>query len=402
MKIDFNDMLYALSYALDCVEHELIGVATYHSKRVAFLCSMMGKQLGFTEDQQREVMACAILHDSALTEYIEYEYHNGVDIAEQIERIDLGQHCTMGEKNIRLLPLGEECRDAVLYHHENADGSGPFHKTEEETPLYAQLIHLADMLDAGHNLSIMNEEKFKEVTDFIRNGIGILFSEQCADAFLSGFTLELACQLQTEDLDKLLRGDVPLHMQEYDHQQILDMAQMFANVIDYKSEFTRKHSQGVAQKAMEMTRFYRYDEETVTQMYLAGALHDIGKLVVNKDVLEKPDHLTHEEYKHMQNHAYYSYDILNRIHGLEDITMWASLHHEKLDGTGYPFGKKGSELNHLERLMACIDIYQALTEERPYKKQLSHQAAIDIMNSMVSKNQLDGGIVADMDARYGA
>ncbi len=130
-------------------------------------------------------------------------------------------------------------------------------------------------------------------------------------------------------------------------------------------------------------------------------MHDIGKLVVDKDILEKPDKLTKEEYRHIQNHAYYTFDILRKISGFEDITLWASSHHEKLDGSGYPFGKKAENLSFNERLMACLDIYQALIEDRPYKNGLGHEAAMNILRDMSDRNMLDESIVTDIDCIFG-
>ena len=78
-----------------------------------------------------------------------------------------------------------------------------------------------------------------------------------------------------------------------------------------------------------------------------------------------------------------------RIDDFEEIRDWAALHHEKLNGKGYPFGKTADELNEPERIMACIDIYQALTEDRPYKKGLSHDKACEILDDMAQKGFVD-------------
>lgn len=77
------------------------------------------------------------------------------------------------------------------------------------------------------------------------------------------------------------------------------------------------------------------------------------------------------------------------------------MHHEKLDGTGYPFGKTGAELDHEERLMGCIDIYQALTEERPYKAGMSHSKSLSIMREMAANGAIDGEITEDIDKCFG-
>ena len=96
----------------------------------------------------------------------------------------------------------------------------------------------------------------------------------------------------------------------------------------------------------------------------------------------------------MKNHAEVTYYILSQINDFEDIRDWASYHHEKLDGSGYPFGKKGDELTTNERIMACVDIYQALTEKRPYKDGMSHEKACEILGDMAVKGWIDRDIVS--------
>lgn len=125
---------------------------------------------------------------------------------------------------------------------------------------------------------------------------------------------------------------------------------------------------------------------------LAGALHDIGKMAVGNEILEKPDKLKDEEFDKMKNHAGYTYLILSQVDGFEDIRDWTALHHEKLNGKGYPFGKTADELNEQERIMECVDIYQALTEERPYKKGMSHEKTCDILDDMAQKGFIDSTI----------
>ena len=85
------------------------------------------------------------------------------------------------------------------------------------------------------------------------------------------------------------------------------------------------------------------------------------------------------------------------IDDFDEIRDWAAFHHERLDGTGYPFGKSADELNECERIMACVDIYQALTESRPYKKGMTHEKAIGILEDMAQKGWLDKNIVLKTD-----
>ena len=146
-----------------------------------------------------------------------------------------------------------------------------------------------------------------------------------------------------------------------------------------------------------MARYYDFGEEKTLRYFFAGALHDIGKLVVSNDILEKPGKLTEYEFTEMKDHAAATYRILSQIKGISDIVEWAANHHEKLTGKGYPRGLSEKDLSFEEQLMACIDIYQALTEKRPYKDGLSHEKTISIMRNMAQRGEINGEIVADMD-----
>ena len=99
-----------------------------------------------------------------------------------------------------------------------------------------------------------------------------------------------------------------------------------------------------------------------------------------------------DEFSKMKNHAGYTYLILSEVNDFEEIRDWAAFHHEKLNGKGYPFGKTAAELNEPERIMACIDIYQALTEDRPYKKGLSHEKTCEMLDDMAQKGFVDSDI----------
>lgn len=404
MRINLNDMLYAFSYALDCVEHDVVGVTTNHGKRVAFISVLLGRELQMSEEELLDFAACAVLHDNAITEFAQEEYSSGMAkeaVDPQYFQTKIGKHCVMGEKNISLIPLRTDVKDVILYHHERADGTGPFGKKEEDTNIKAQIIHIADDIDAKWDLSYMNAAKYRDLIEYVKNEENKGFSSQCVELFMNAVDEDILRKMQSERIDVLIGEILPIRNIEYTDQEIRNIAAFFGRIVDYKSEFTRYHSMGIAEKAEIMAKFYGYDTEKVTKMYLAGALHDIGKLVVDKDVLEKPDKLTDEEFTHIKNHAFYTYDIMRKIKGFEEITNWSALHHEKLNGNGYPFRKRGEELSKEERLMGCIDIYQALTEKRPYKDGFSHEKSISIMKDMAKNNFIDGDIVNDIDRVFG-
>lgn len=431
MKINLNEILYAVSFAFDATEaeyyerirnngistigetsilradnvrfsykdHTNVVVTVGHSKRIAVLSVLIGKELGLDDKKLTDLAAYAILHDNALTEVIQEEnqykiYNNGIGYSDE----DYNVRCaTIGEKNMALLPFQTNNRDVILLHNENADGSGPFGRHYENTPIKAQIIHLANMVDTHCDLTTVSKENFEEICNYVKINSGILFSLDVSVAFIKSFKYKVLTNLQITNIDSYLRGLIRRHDDEYSYAEVDNLATLLARIVDFKSHYNCRHSIGVAQRAKIMAEYYAFPQDKISKYYLAGALHDIGKLMVSIDILDKPDRLSDTEFEKMKSHAYYTYSILSGIKGMKDITVWASHHHEKLNGTGYPFRLTGDVLSHEERLMTCCDIYQALAEERIYKEAYPHEKIIGIMRSAVEKGEIDGGIVDDLD-----
>lgn len=398
MIIDFSGFAESLSFAIDYAEAALTGATSNHGLRVAVLTRRMAAGLNLDEDALYMLTQAALLHDCAIMEYLSDE---PAEAGAAADELDMCSHCRVGERMLLKLPFYENISGAVLYHHERADGQGAFCLKPEQTPFYAQLIHIADNVDVRFSLNDCDAEKYTEVCAYVRTGIGTLFTEECAEAFLNAVDRDLMQQLSGAGVRMLYHDLLPQRMIEVSMETLREMSSIFADITDYKSNFTWRHSMGIAEKAEAMGHFYALPEEECSKLYVAGALHDIGKLLTSNDILDKPGKLTPEEYKEIQNHAVGTWDLLHRIGGLEDIASWAALHHEKLDGSGYPFGYTGERLDRNSRLMACLDIYQALVEDRPYKAGMSHSAAMAILRKMGSGGQLDQVITDDIDACFG-
>lgn len=174
--------LYALSFALDAVEHELKGVKEGHGKRVAWLSERMARETGYTESELIDLAGIAILHDNALSSSM------GTDA-------DEGTHCLDGEKNIQLLSFCSDVSNVVLYHHERADGGGPFHKKADEVPLSAQIIHFADQLDNHFKLTRLCCEDYDKLKAFVHGQEGIMFSPEVVTLFDRAITPYVICEV---------------------------------------------------------------------------------------------------------------------------------------------------------------------------------------------------------------
>ena len=258
--------------------------------------------------------------------------------------------------------------------------------------MFARIIHLADMIDIIGNSKDFNGQRWNFICQYLSKNKDCLFDSECVNAFRHAFTKESFMCLSDDSFETNLWGIIPRKKQVFDWETCKNVADFFANIIDYKSSFTSRHSVGVAEKASLLANYMGFNTINTQKMYLAGALHDIGKMAIGNEILQKPDKLTDDEFSKMKNHAGYTYRILSDIDDFEEIRDWAAFHHEKLNGKGYPFGKTADELNEPERIMACIDIYQALTEDRPYKKGLSHEKTCDILDDMAQKGFIDSTI----------
>lgn len=399
MEIDIIGLLSAFSFALDCVEAELIHVTSNHGKRVAYMSVCMAEKMGVSDDALRDLAACALLHDNALTQYINEEFYSDISnidtlkvSSDDITPRQLGMHCIYGEKNLEKYPFKTGVKDVILYHHEEADGSGPFEKKWTEVPLFARIIHFSDMLDAFCKAQKFDEDVFNKAVHFIEKNKDKRFDSEVTKMFFDAFDKDEFSRLGDEHIEEYFWEKVPCEKSFYSFNVLKDLADLFAKIIDYKSEFTSRHSLGVARTASKISEIMGYDKVICDKMYLAGTLHDVGKIAIGNEILEKPARLTDEEFAKMKNHAGYTYMMLSKVDGFEEIRDIAAFHHERLDGSGYPFGKMADELTTLQRIMACADIYQALTEKRPYKDGMNHDKACEILKDMADKNWIDKNI----------
>lgn len=149
-----------------------------------------------------------------------------------------------------------------------------------------------------------------------------------------------------------------------------------ANVIEVRDAYTSDHSHRIATLAVETARFLGYDEEALERVRLAAILHDIGKIGIPDEILNKPGKLTPEEYVIIQRHPEIGAKIVATIDDMQDIAEIVHAHQEKYNGTGYPKGLKGKDIPKIARIIAVVDAYIAMTDERPYKKPKSKVYAI--------------------------
>ena len=204
---------------------------------------------------------------------------------------------------------------------------------------------------------------------------------------------EFWLDLVSPRLYPLLLHTGPFKNMEIELEHISLMATLYRDLIDFKSRFTATHTSGVSACAEIISKIFGLTELEINSMIIAGNFHDIGKLIIPNKILEKPGKLTSDEFAIMKSHTYFTYYTINSIGGLEQIAEWAAYHHEKLDGSGYPFHCKSGEIDTGSRIIAIADIFTAISEDRPYRKGMEKDESFKVLKTQTDSGLLDKKIV---------
>ncbi len=155
-------------------------------------------------------------------------------------------------------------------------------------------------------------------------------------------------------------------------------------------EYTFKHSVDVATMSMIIAKKKGMSQQDIYNIGIAGLLHDMGKSKIPLEILNKPARLTEEEFAIMKQHSALGYQILKEKEEFNSaISLSVLQHHEKIDGSGYPFGVTADKITPYAKILTVVDVYDALVTERPYKKGLSQRTAVEIIMSMTRELDMD-------------
>lgn len=182
-------------------------------------------------------------------------------------------------------------------------------------------------------------------------------------------------------------------------KQFHSILEVLAASIDARDTLTAGHSTRVAAFATEIGRLMGFAETDLDVLRVSAILHDYGKIGVDDCVLKKHGQLSDAEFAHMKQHAAITHDILNKIYfarKYRGVPLIASSHHEYLDGSGYPAGLGRSEIPFMAKILTVADVYEALTADRHYRKSMTPEQALAILEEGVRTNKFDAGVLAAM------
>jgi HD-GYP domain-containing protein (c-di-GMP phosphodiesterase class II) len=160
---------------------------------------------------------------------------------------------------------------------------------------------------------------------------------------------------------------------------------MLANAIDEKDPYTRGHSERVAFYSMLIAKHMGMSPDEVEKVHLSGIIHDVGKIGIEDKILRKPAALTEEEYEIMKQHPRKGEHILEAVPLLKEMAGAGLMHHENVDGSGYPDGLKGNQIPLLGRIVSVADAFDAMTTDRPYSKAMTFEAALARLRFLAGK-----------------
>ncbi len=383
--ISLIQMISGLSKAMDLISTAVVN----HHTRVGYVAARLGDVLGLDPHERFDLLVAGLLHDvGALS------LKSRLD-ALQFET-DGVLHSEAGYRLIKGQPRLERVSRLVRHHHTNAR---ILDRLPDAEPL-SNLLNLADRVDVLVRRNAPLAVQIAGIRKRIRRVEPHVFRPEFVEAFL-----ELS-----NDKDFLAKSDKPgVYIHEVaatlpDVQlgldELYEFSGLFSQIIDFRSRFTATHSSGVAATADWLAAGADFESTERKMMTIAGNLHDLGKLAVPRELLEKPAPLSKEEFERIKLHALYSHDVLLDVDGLEQVRNWTGNHHERMDGAGYPYGVNSSHLGLGDRILAVADVFTAITEDRPYRAGMEKDQAAGVLRCMVESNALDSCMVGELLGRF--
>lgn len=168
--------------------------------------------------------------------------------------------------------------------------------------------------------------------------------------------------------------------------------------IEAKDPYTEGHCDRLSESSEALAKRLSLSEEELIALRRGGIIHDIGKVAVPDQILLKPGPLTPEERKVMQRHTIVGAGICSPLKSFRSVVPIIRHHHEKIDGSGYPDGLKGDAVPLTARILQTVDIYDALTTDRPYRKAMAPDRALGLMREEVKRGWWDGALVDELEA----
>lgn len=387
MRYAFNirEVTFALSEALD-----LVGIDdTLHGKRVAYMAAELGKELGYDQQDIDDLIFMGMIHDCGVSSTSVHTH-----LVNELDWNNSQEHAIRGEKLLLTTNVYKDYATPIRYHHTHWDKL-PEKLTEKEK-IFSNIIYLVDRVDALRaQMADVDVRAINTIQETIKKYATTMFAPELVIAFLNiSNKSSFWFYLESDSLEEYLYKWIHKGSEEnFTFESIKQIALMFAYIVDAKSNFTCEHSIKVSQLSRLLASKLELPKERQEVIELAALLHDLGKLRVEDAILNKPNTLNANERLVMNRHSFDTGIILNRVDGFKEIAKLGAMHHEKLNGKGYPYNYKEEQIPFEARIITVADIFQALIQNRPYRQGLDATKALDIIEKMQAEKELDAKVV---------
>lgn len=388
LQIDLRQMIMAIESAVS-----LVGMNdTNHGKRVGYIASQIGKQLGFTDGAIHFAFELGLLHDCGVS--TEQMHSNLVN---HFDGKDTKQHCEVGYRLMKQFEPLSNFAIPILHHHT------PWQELKElnismKDSLMANLIFLSDRIDIlaapyyKKGVLLARKEIIRTIESYENTYFDPLIvsafkQAEKSDAFWVSLE-ERHVIRYTWDMAKFKHNRPPLTF-----PQLKQLSMIMAYIVDQKSPYTAQHSIRVANLARYLASTFGLLPEQCDKIEIAGLLHDLGKLHIPVSILEKPTRFDDIERSIFKQHSFETYEILRHIKGFDEIASWAAYHLEGLNGIGYPFHPCKKDMSIEARIIAVADVFQVLVQGSPNQNSMPLDKAIATLDDLTRQGKLEPDII---------
>jgi|YelNatPaOPRAMG01_1025707.scaffolds.fasta_scaffold01105_7 HD-GYP domain-containing protein (c-di-GMP phosphodiesterase class II) len=382
--VSLFDIVFSIASIMNLVVPEIV----IHSQRVAYISYAIAKEMGLSWDKIYDITLAGLLHDSGFLSIKDLSLVKNFDF--ELFFPNPHYHAFITYNLLKDFKYLKRPAEFLKYHHIIWDyGRGEEFKGEKVS-IESHIIHLADKIDVliRDDEHILNQ--VGRIVNIIKENSGKIFNPYVVSAFYNlidkeYFWLDISSNyIPNIIIKKLYKVDKSLEINEFE-----SLSEILARTIDFRSQFTSVHSRTVAKVSENMGKLLGFSEREQKFLKIAGLLHDIGKLSIPLEILEKKGTLNKNEWVILRSHPYNTHRVLENLRGLEIIRDWSSYHHERLDGNGYPFHIKNDEIPIGAQIISISDIFTALSEDRPYRKGISLKDILKIMENDAKSGGID-------------
>jgi PAS domain S-box-containing protein len=309
------------------------------------------------------------------------------DILQQQERMQIA----LAESEAQFRLLAENSSDMISRHDTGGDFLyvSPACRTilgyEPDELIGQPAASLVHPEDASRILELLSTQTEKDITVTVsyrarrKNG-EYIWLETTARRFYDQLSQKPEIQASSRDITERKQAQEALQKAHLDLQEAYDKTiEGWVVALDLRDRETEGHTQRVTEMTVKLARNLEFSEAEIVHIRRGALLHDIGKMGIPDEILQKPGPLTDDEWVIMRRHPQYAFQMLSPIHYLKQALIIPYYHHERWDGSGYPHKLKGEDIPLIARLFAVVDVWDALSSDRPYRKSMAPKEVIEYL-----------------------